>query len=58
MVHPFKILEFEGDYRNNKFDGQRKGQAFCNYFNIADNALFYETDDKKAQNYYWQHYAQ
>lgn len=27
---------------------ERTGQHFCNYFNITDQELFYETDRKKA----------
>ena len=27
---------------------QRVGQSFCNYFNITDEKLFYETDPAKC----------
>lgn len=35
----------------------RLGQAFCNRFRITNPELFYETDQKKAQQYIYNHYV-
>lgn len=35
---------------------QRYGQAFCNYFGITDNLLFYERDAERARRYIQTHY--
>ena len=39
-------LEYHADpaYRNQRF-----GQAFCNKYNITDNELYYEKNEKKAE---------
>jgi hypothetical protein len=35
---------------------QRFGQAFCNKFGIHDQKLFYEKDEKKAEELIWSKY--
>ena len=38
--------------------GQRYGQSFCNYFDIADNILFYESQAENCHRYIKKHYIQ
>lgn len=36
--------DFQVLWSQHKFDNQRYGQAFCNYFGITNPELFYATD--------------
>ena len=37
--------------------GLSYGQAFCNYFGITDNILFYERDRDRARQHIRKHYV-
>ena len=51
-----ELLEFEKDYYDGKYPNQRLGQAFCNKFNITNQEIFYEENDKTARFLIWQEF--
>lgn len=41
--------DFQVLWSQKRFDHQRYGQAFCNYFGITNSELFYSNDGTKIQ---------
>ena len=48
-----EMLTFTREFNNGAYPGQRFGQAFCNATGIADAALFYMRDRKRAEAHAW-----
>lgn len=47
-VSQAEYQEWQKQYCFDALRGQRYGQSFCNYFNITDNRIFFDSDVERC----------